>query len=36
MAIVSAVIWLPTPAMPIGIYVLLRLFSGRVRRVFFA
>lgn len=36
LAIVSAVLWLPTPALPFGTYVLVRLFTARVRRVFFA
>ena len=36
LGIVSSVLWLPTPAFPIGLYVLVRLMRGSTRRVFFA
>ena len=35
LGVVSSVLWLPTPALPLGLFLLVRLFSGRTRRVFF-
>ncbi|MBW2460381.1 MAG: hypothetical protein JRH11_01960 [Deltaproteobacteria bacterium] len=35
-AVVAAVLWLPTPVFPLSLVVLLRLFGDRTREVFFA